>query len=473
MKERMQGSSEDDPDIERFRRQGSCSHHGFGASIILTCLLLTILFPPVTPFRLRSGLSTDDAQSPVTAPETHQQSLRRWTAWFWKVFFGWRQLPPVEIVVEPVVEAKPPCVGFKSCVLEVLTRFLNFLLFAVKQAWLLLSSPFEWTEQFDAALKEELSLLAEVHSEAVGLIAWLILMNLLVGVFLSISRPHAFLQTLTGHLLSFPFVKAFAEMFAFLHRRTKMNQLAQPKPSPEAERVAALQREVASLREQFGNKVETESFESAVEVAEVQLSTTNLKQLMREVLSDACLSIPQIRDRENEAESSTEPRPPSEVANLLQGLVEALNSNQTSLSRLEAHAAADRARCTNCGKRGCNWRSCTEPRRCFWCGDLSHSLSDCPVKRQGLPQLPLAQRMLKSDANEALNSLMVSLKEMKEDCPDWEVEEMAVGALDALREQRESVSRHEAGDTRRCQWAESQSKWYRIEGCFLVDKMPR
>ena len=201
----------------RFREIGTCSHHGFGAGTILAFLLLTTLLPPVTPFRLRSGLSADGAQSPATAPETHEQRLSRWTAWLWKAFFRWRQLPPIEIVVEPVVEAEPPCVGLKSCVLEMLTRFLIFLLLVVKQAWLLLSSPFEWTEQFDAALKEELSLLAEVHSEAMGLIAWLVLMNLLVGIFLSISKPHAFLQTLRGYLLSFPFVKAFAEMFAFFY----------------------------------------------------------------------------------------------------------------------------------------------------------------------------------------------------------------------------------------------------------------
>ena len=33
----------------------------------------------------------------------------------------------------------------------------------------------------------------------------------------------------------------------------------------------------------------------------------------------------------------------------------------------------------------------------FETGDL-HSLSDCPIKRQGLPQLPLTQRMKKSDS---------------------------------------------------------------------------
>ena len=86
-------------------------------------------------------------------------------------------------------------------------------------------------------------------------------------------------------------------MFAFLRRRNKMTQLAQPRPAPEVERIATLLREVDALREQLGNKVETESFESAVEV-EVQLSAANLKQLMREVLNEACLSIPKIPDRE-------------------------------------------------------------------------------------------------------------------------------------------------------------------------------
>ena len=90
--------------------------------------------------------------------------------------------------MEPVVEAEPPCVGFQSCVREVIVRFLNFLLFDVKQAWLLSSSSFKWTEQFDAALKEELSPLAEIHSEAVGLIAWLVLISILVGIFLQLAN---------------------------------------------------------------------------------------------------------------------------------------------------------------------------------------------------------------------------------------------------------------------------------------------
>ena len=195
-------------------------------------------------------------------------------------------------------------------------RFLNFLLFDVKQAWLLLSSSFEWTEQFDAALKEELSPLAAIHSEAVGLIAWLVLINILVGIYLSsISKPCAFLKTLRGHLFSFPSIKTVAEMFAYLRRRNKMTRLAQPRPALEVEGIAALLRQVDALREQSENKVETESFESAVEVAEVQLSTANLKQLMREALNGAeKQSAPLIPDRENEAEGSTEPRQPPEFA---------------------------------------------------------------------------------------------------------------------------------------------------------------